>query len=178
LRAKNGRQITARTTGAARLRRTDGGRRRVITVRVTDAEYDAITARAAVLGISRQRLMVEAATAPRPAGGPLYGVPASERNALTIELLGVRRLVAGLANNINQIARVANATGAVPAELPPAATATTRALHRLDAAVDALTPSRRHPSGAGYLDPPDRVLRADMHPPDQDPGQTLMRHRP
>jgi hypothetical protein len=33
---------------------------------VTDEEYNAITARVAVLGISRQRLMVEAATA-RPA---------------------------------------------------------------------------------------------------------------
>jgi hypothetical protein len=145
VRAKNGRQITARTTGAARLRRTASGRHRVITVRVTDTEYDAITARAAVLGISRQRLMVEAATAPRPAGGPLYGVPASERNALTIELLGVRRLIAGLANNLNQLARAANATGAVPAELPPAAAATTRTLHRLDATVDALNPSGRQP---------------------------------
>lgn len=148
MRARNGRRITGASTGATRLRRAQGGRRHVVTVRLTDAEYEVISARAAALRISRQRLMVEAATAPRqpprPAGaGPFYGAPASERRAMADELVGVRRLVAGLATNINQLAKVANATGTVPAELPAAAAATTRALGRLNTAVDALAAGRR-----------------------------------
>nr|WP_067067549.1 plasmid mobilization relaxosome protein MobC [Carbonactinospora thermoautotrophica] len=97
-------------------------------MRLSDEEKEKIAARAEALGVSIQRLLVESALA-----GSAQTV--TERRALVAELLGVRRLVAALGNNINQLARVANATGAAPPELAAAAAAVARAMARLDATV-------------------------------------------
>lgn len=94
-------------------------------VRVSDAEFDALVARAQGAGVSVQRLVVDAALAD---GGP---TPA-ERRALWSTLLAARRQVAGLATNVNQLARVANSTGLVPA-------GTADALGRIAAIDDRLT---------------------------------------
>ncbi|KWX05991.1 hypothetical protein TH66_00310 [Carbonactinospora thermoautotrophica] len=117
-----------RRRGTGRLRRQPGGRRNVVFVRLSDEEKEKIAARAEALGVSIQRLLVESALA-----GSAQTV--TERRALVAELLGVRRLVAALGNNINQLARVANATGAAPPELAAAAAAVARAMARLDATV-------------------------------------------
>ncbi|MFI0454529.1 plasmid mobilization relaxosome protein MobC [Actinomadura sp. 6N118] len=143
---RRGRKVVSRESGAARLPRGAGGRRHVITVRVNDAEYEAIAARAIVARVSKQRLMVEAATADPAAsaqdgagGIARHQMTASERRALVVEFLGAKTLVARLGVNINQLAKTANATGELPAELQHAAAAAERALDRLAAAVDALT---------------------------------------
>jgi hypothetical protein len=45
------------------------------------------------------------------------GNPAEERHTRIAELLHLRRVVGGIANNINQIARHANTTGELPDDL-------------------------------------------------------------
>ncbi|MFB4320702.1 plasmid mobilization relaxosome protein MobC [Actinomadura sp. 21ATH] len=149
-RDRRGRTVTAAGTGARRLERAPGGRPHTVTVRLTDAEYDTVTARAEALGISRQRLLVEAATARQVGGATDTGelaLTVSERRALIAELLAVRRMVAALGTNVNQLARTANATGRLPDGLPATADAVQRALERLQEAVDNLAPRRRARAG-------------------------------
>ena len=111
----------------ARLTRATGGRRNVVKVVLTDAELLALDARATVGGVSRQRLMLEAA---------LTGdhTTASERRALVTEFVGALRLVGRVSNNVNQLAKVANATGEMPPELAATLNALNRFMQRLDAA--------------------------------------------
>ena len=94
-----------------------GGRKRLrevlarpgqINVRVSDRERAALTARAAELGVTIPRLMVEAAL---EGDGPEIR---AERLKLARELNRTRAQVATVANNVNQLARVANTTGELP----------------------------------------------------------------
>ncbi|GAA1590952.1 hypothetical protein GCM10009678_86530 [Actinomadura kijaniata] len=136
-RDRRGRRVTSAANGSRRLPRAPAGRPHVITVRVTGAELVAITERAQQLGISRQRLMVETATAaPSRAGGA--PMPATQRRALVAEVLAARRQVAGIANNVNQIARAAHAAGYVYDDLVGVVPAIEAAVARLTAAVEAL----------------------------------------
>lgn len=88
-------------------------------------------ARAAGVGVSVQRLMVEAALA-----GDVRTV--SERRGMVAELAGALRLVGAISNNVNQLARAYNASGEVPAETAATLHAAARALARLNEAVDEL----------------------------------------
>ena len=108
-----------------RRRRLEGGRRRIVKIRLSDPEFEALAVRAKGAGVSVQRLVVDAALAD---GAP---TPA-ERRALWSTLLAARRQVAGLATNVNQLAKVANSTGRVPA-------GTAAALARIAAIDDRLT---------------------------------------
>lgn len=110
----------------------------MVTVRLTDAEQETIAARAAAAGTSRQRLMVEAATARPPTAGARFPMTRSERNGLLAEFFAAKRLAAAVSTNLNQMARVANATGRVPPELVAAADAARRAMIRLQDAADNL----------------------------------------
>jgi hypothetical protein len=77
-------------------------------VKLTEAEREQLRARAAELGVSVPRLMVESA---------LSGVETStDRRAMIAELFEVRRLLATVANNVNQLARAANISGEVGAK--------------------------------------------------------------
>ncbi|UGQ09697.1 hypothetical protein LO772_22610 [Yinghuangia sp. ASG 101] len=78
------------TGGTGRLRRHTGGRRHVAKVKMNDAEHDLVRERAASLGVSVPRLLVEA-------GSAADVVTATERHALYAELLALRRLLAELA---------------------------------------------------------------------------------
>ena len=81
-------------------------RREVIQkVKLTDEERDQLRARAAELGMSVPRLLVESA---------LSGVETpTERRRTVAELFEIRRLLATVANNVNQLARSANISGQV-----------------------------------------------------------------
>lgn len=116
----------------ARQTRLPGGRKNKYTVRLSDEEALVVQARAAVAGVSVPRLLVEAAMA-----GDAQ--TASERRALVAEFLGARRLLAKVGNNVNQLARVANATGGLPPELEATLHATVRMIARLDAATTLLS---------------------------------------
>lgn len=156
------RQVPAASRGVARRHRVEGGRQRVVKFRFTDAEYEAISIRAAEAGVSVPRLVIASALTRRPA------TPAAP-SALAAELAGLRRLVANLANNINQIARKLNAGGWPDASIAPAADAVQRTMRRLDAALAATgTTARAMPAGqpAQGPDPPDRPAEPE---PDQ-PG--------
>lgn len=75
------------------------------------------------------------------AGRPLRVL---ERRAVAAELMAVRRLLSGVATNLNQLARVANSTGQwTPAQVAAAAAAVIRYLPRLEAVVAALDPRGR-----------------------------------
>jgi Bacterial mobilisation protein (MobC) len=74
-------------------------------VTLTHAERDQLRARAAELRVSVPRLMVESA---------LSGVETpAERRHVVAELFEARRLLATVANNVNQLARSANISGQV-----------------------------------------------------------------
>ena len=125
---------------AARRHRLEGGRSVKLTVRLSDAEYDAIAARADSAGVNAQRFLVDSALASRR---PQARVPA----ALTAELSGIRRLLGSLSNNMNQIARWLNSGGRPDARVTAAMDAVRRATIRLDAVLGWLAPELRNASG-------------------------------
>jgi hypothetical protein len=111
-----------------RLRRQPGGRPRVVFVRLSEREATVLTARATRAGVSVQRFLLESALVGT-------GQTVTERHALYRTLLAARRTIAGAANNLNQVARVANATGHVPAELGALAAAIERGTAALEASL-------------------------------------------
>jgi hypothetical protein len=95
----------ARPKGRVRREREAAPRRVYQQVKLTEQERDQLRVRAAELGMSVPRLMVESA---------LEGVETpTERKRWIAELFEVRRLLATIANNVNQLARSANISGQV-----------------------------------------------------------------
>ena len=92
-----------RPKGRVRRGREPAPRRVYQQVTLTEAEREQLRARAAELGVSVPRLMVEAALEGRETP--------TERKQQIAELFEVRRLLATVANNVNQLARLANTTG-------------------------------------------------------------------
>ncbi len=79
-------------------------------VLLTEEERDHLRARACELGVSVPHLLVESA---------LSGVETpAERRAWIAGLFELRRLLATVANNVNQLAKVANTSGELPASGP------------------------------------------------------------
>jgi uncharacterized protein YfaA (DUF2138 family) len=121
-----------RGDGVHRRRATDGPRRHEVRVRLSAAENRELRRRATEGKVSLSRYLVESAL-DRPA-------TATERRVRKSELHHVDRLIAGLATNISQLARVAHATAQVPAETAEALDE----LKRLTVAVETIA------AGAGY----------------------------
>ncbi|MFC7646763.1 relaxase/mobilization nuclease domain-containing protein [Streptosporangium lutulentum] len=90
-----------------RQRRQQGGRPHKHSVRMSQEEQAVVEARAGQAGVSVPRFLVEAGLAGDAA-------TASQLRANAAELLAARRLVAAVGVNLNQLAKVANATGEVP----------------------------------------------------------------
>ena len=114
-----------------RLRRLAGGRQGVVKVRLSARELGLLEARAAAAGVSKQRFMVELATKGNWA-------PA-ERHALYRVLYAVQGLTSGVANNLNQLARVANTTGQVLPRYDDTALAVREAMESLQAVLAKLS---------------------------------------
>jgi hypothetical protein len=93
--------------GRSRRAREPAPRQVVQKVKLTERERDQLRARAGELGVSVPRLLVESALAD-------VTVTGTERRAETAELFETRRLLATVANNVNQLARLANTSGKVP----------------------------------------------------------------
>ena len=93
----------------ARRRRANapGGRPYQHMVRVTDVEEAQLRLRADAENVTIPRLLIERALAD---GGE---TPSERRDAL-VELFRVRRQLAGLATNVNQIAHAVNTDGRMP----------------------------------------------------------------
>jgi Bacterial mobilisation protein (MobC) len=94
--------------GRTRRARSQAEPRRVYQqVKLTTEEREQLRARAGELGVSVPRLLVESA---------LSGLETpTDRKRMVAELFEVRRLLATVANNVNQLARSANISGQVDA---------------------------------------------------------------
>ena len=123
--------------GGRRWRRANapGGRQHAHRVRVTPEEEGRLLVLAGRAGVSVPRLLVESALAAGEDGG---GETATQRHDALVELFGVRRLLAGVASNVNQVAKVGNATGRVPPETDAVLEAVERVAARVDEVIDAL----------------------------------------
>lgn len=111
-----------------------GGRTHSHRVKVTEREAAALAERAQERGVSVPRLLVEAALT-----DPATSATAAERQEAMVELFAVRRLLAAVSNNVNQLARQANSTGQVPAEAAATIAAARRLAGRIDGAIDGLS---------------------------------------
>ena len=124
-------------TGGRRARSEDGRKARSIRVGVTDEEHAVLSVLAVNAGVSIPRLLVEAAHASR-AGGPTV----TEHREQLYELVAIRRLLANVANNVNQIARAANSGALVDVQDEAVAVfaVVRRVADRIATAIDAGTP--------------------------------------
>jgi len=127
---------TEATKRLGRRRRANvaGGRRHYHRVKVTPEEEAELVARALAEGVTVARLMVEAA---------LSGVgetPTQRRNAMA-ELFAIRRDLAGVATNINQLARLANAHGQTQAGTTATLARVRRAVDEIEATISGLSRS-------------------------------------
>lgn len=136
-----------------RTRLVGGRKSATVGVRCTADELADLRSRAGREGLSVPAYLMAAATGrrvipgrelerPAPVGGAAVS-SAEELRTVAGELMAVRRIVIGLATNINQIAKVANSTGQVPAETGPALGAVERALNRVDVVAQAITAALR-----------------------------------
>jgi len=100
---------TAPTKKLTRRRRANvpGGRHHSHEVRVTPEEEAQLAQRAEAQRVSVPRLMIESALS------DTGETPTQRREAMT-ELFAIRRHLAGLTNNVNQLARLANTDGRLP----------------------------------------------------------------
>jgi hypothetical protein len=99
-----------------------GGRTYRHVVKLTDEQELAVQAAARVQGVTVARLLADSALkAPRAS---------VSREDLT-ELFAVTKLIAAVGRNLNQLAKVANATGEVPPETAAAVDAVRRVFDRL-----------------------------------------------
>lgn len=123
---------------ARRRRRVEGGRRQMLNVRYSEEELRAVQMRAAAAGWEVTSYVAEVAVRgpvrveSSPGRGALaFRMSGPERQAWAGELMAVRRIVGATANNVNQLAKVANATGEVPVETAASLAACERAMTRL-----------------------------------------------
>jgi hypothetical protein len=91
---------------ARRQRRVVLGRQRSVHVRVSDAQRRELLERAGRAGVSAPKFLLDNALSDGP------GIV--ERRAAIAMFLSLRRQLIGVATNINQMAKVANATGRIP----------------------------------------------------------------
>jgi hypothetical protein len=103
-----------------------------VKVKLTAEQKAGLQDRAAELGVSVQRLMVDSALTPA-------GLTLPAQHALWSELEGLARLLSAVGNNVNQIARHLNAGGAMrPGEVAGASDAVARVAARLEAVLEEL----------------------------------------
>lgn len=86
--------------------------------------------------VSVPKLLVDSALA---GGSEAAAGNASVREAVVTELFAVHRLLGNIANNVNQVARVANSTGEVVPQVPEVLAAVRRVAERIDRVVDGLS---------------------------------------
>ncbi|HFA6985226.1 TPA: plasmid mobilization relaxosome protein MobC [Neisseria gonorrhoeae] len=118
-----------------RRRRVEGGRQHRHVVRVTPEEEARLLAMALKYHVSVPKLLVDSALA---GGAGVAATRSLARDEILIELFGAHRLLAGVANNVNQIAKATNATGEVQAATTVTLAKVREVAMRIDDAVDRL----------------------------------------
>lgn len=119
----------------ARLRREPGGRPHAVLVRLSDREKEQISARAEAQGVSVPRFLVESALTASPDS-------LAQRRMRAAEFLGVRRVVARLGTNLEEMVRAAEETGERPPGLEEALQSVVRVAARLEEAAEHLGGAR------------------------------------
>ena len=104
---------------AARRRRVEGGRHHRHVVRVTPEEEAQLLALALRYRVSVPKLLV--------------------RQALITELFGLHRLLANVANNVNQMTKALHGTGELPPQTGEVLAAARRTADRIDDVIDGLS---------------------------------------
>jgi uncharacterized protein (DUF1778 family) len=103
------------------MKRSRGGRSHVLYVRLTDDEDRQIRHRAAQQGLSAQRFVVEAALSRSSEN-------ATARRQAALDALAARVVLKGVANNLNQLTKWANANRVLPPRLDHLVEALARAV--------------------------------------------------
>lgn len=134
---ESGDSSSPRARAQRRRRRANiaGGRRHKHEVKVTPEEEARLLMLAGEQRVSVPRLLVESALS----GG---GETPTERRELLAELFAVHRVLSGMANNVNQIAKATNATGEIQADTAASLEALRRSARRLDQVIDRLGEGR------------------------------------
>ena len=119
----------------ARKRRENvkGGRTHTHYVKVSAEEEGVLARLAAAQHVTIPRLLVESAMASEQGGET-----PTERRQLLTELFRLHRLLATVANNMNQVARVTNTNGTAPADLPAAIVEVRETAQLIDTVLDGL----------------------------------------
>ncbi|WP_197981578.1 plasmid mobilization relaxosome protein MobC [Frigoribacterium sp. CFBP 8754] len=121
--------------GRQRRANAEGGpRQKRYTVKVTGEEDVQLTARAVARSVTVPRLMVETAMS-------AHIETDTDRKAAIAELFAVRRLLANVANNVNQIARFANEEKQFPADAQAVVEEYRALVPRISAAIEELSGS-------------------------------------
>lgn len=121
---------------AARRRRVEGGRHHRHVVRVTPEEEAQLLALALRYRVSVPKLLVDSALA---GGNEAAASNASVRHALITELFGLHRLLANVANNVNQMTKALHATGELPPQTGEVLAAARRTAEKIDDVIDGLS---------------------------------------
>lgn len=119
--------------GRRRRANVPGGRQHQHQVKVTPEEEAVLLRLAQRHGVTIPRLLVESALATE------RGETITERREAVALLFGLHRLLAGIANNVNQIARATNATHEMQDQMSDVLVAVRRTAGRIDDAVDRLS---------------------------------------
>jgi hypothetical protein len=122
---------SSRRQGRRRQANAEGGRPHRHEVLATEEQEARLRQLADEQRVTVPRLLVEAALAQQGE------TPTQRRDTMT-ELFRLQRLLAGVANNINQLARAANSTGELPEQLGVTMAALRRTSERIDDAIDRL----------------------------------------
>lgn len=123
---------SARRFGRRRRANVAGGRQHSHRVLVTPEEEARLVQLAEAQRVSVPRLLVEAALS-------ATGETPTARAAAIAELFGVRRLLAAVSNNVNQLARHANSGPEFPVEAAGVLIGVRRVVSRIDAVIDDLS---------------------------------------
>jgi Bacterial mobilisation protein (MobC) len=108
-----------------RMKRSPGGRRHVLYVRVTEEEDRRIRNRAAQEGLSAQRFLLETALSGSTQSAAL-------RRHAAVEMRAARAILRGVANNLNQLAKWSNANHSLPDSLDGIVEDLARAVRTVD----------------------------------------------
>ena len=123
---------SSRRGGRRRRANAKGGRHHRHEVKVTPEEEARLLVVAQGQGVTVARLLVESALASE------RGETATERAGLITELFAVHRTLAGVANNVNQIAKKLHATGELAVETGVVLGEARAVMARIDALIDGL----------------------------------------
>lgn len=120
----------------ARRRNVKGGRVARHIVKVSPEEEGQLLALALQYKVTVPKLLVDSALA---GGAAAAAANESVRHEVIAQMFATHRLLAGLANNVNQMAKATNATGEPQVEMSATLDAVRRTAQRIGAAIDELS---------------------------------------